>query len=352
MSIKSIKFIFHVFRTNIFNGKISLKKLKAIVYNLLLAFLRISRVQYGPSAIWVEAANYCNLSCEGCWVPALSRKLAPKAMGLDEYKKLIDEIRDTLILLVLQMSGESFLNKHILDMIAYANHNKIIVWISTNGSFQTPDDWGEKVVKSGLDIMYFSISGTTQEEYKRYHRDGNISYVIDNIKKIQAAKKRQRSRKPYLSFRMLITRDSPVSKIDAKRLAKNLDMGLDIRYLTVDYIFDGLEDPAKKKISIFSSRQLAGIKNSCPALWIAPAVQSNGEIIPCCLNFFGLPTFGNINERSLVQIWKGEQFNRFRRAILTDRKKISGCAQCERNLLGFKEPLSREKNALYITFRR
>lgn len=352
ISTKSIVFFYRVFYRSLFTGKITPGKLKALFCNLLAAFFKQSKVKHGPSAIWVEAANFCNLACKGCWVPALSKKLAPKTMEFAEYKRLIDQVHNTLILLVLQMSGESFLNKHIFDMISYAHQKKIIIWISTNGSFQTPEDWGEKIVNSGLDIMYFSISGTTQEEYKKYHRNGNISHVIDNINKVQTAKKKLHSKKPYISFRMLVSEDGVAAAKKAKKLAKTLNVGLDVRDLTVDYIFDGLDDPLKKKISVSSSKDLSGVKNGCPALWIAPAVQSNGDVIPCCLNFFGVPAFGNINEQDLPDIWAGERFTSFRRSILTNRKNMPGCAHCERNALGFKEPFSKRRMSLNITFHK
>lgn len=350
ISLKSFIFICLVFYRNIFSGKINFTKLKVLIYNLLSSFLKIPKLKYGPSFIWVEASNYCNLACTGCWVPAFSKKMPVKMMGLNEYKKLVDEIQDSVMILVLQMSGESFLNKDIFDMIAYADKKRIIVWISTNGSYKTPDDWGERIVNSGLDMIYFSISGTTQQEYEKYHRKGDLSYIIENIKKIQRAKKRLGSKDPYLSFRMLMTPDSSVSEKDAMRFAKANGVGLDFRYLTMDYIFDGADDPGKKKIKVSSLKNLSEVKNGCPTLWIAVAVQSNGNVLPCCCDYFGVPSFGNINDESLLNIWKGEDLNSFRGSILRNRMNIGSCAHCDVNVFGFKEPFSRKRKVFNITF--
>lgn len=350
MSLKSILFFIKIFLRNIHNGKISFKKVKALIFNFLFAILKIPRILYGPQAIWVEAANFCNLYCKACWVPSLSNKLTPKAMHFGMFKGLIDEINDTLIMVMLQMSGESFLNTGILEMMSYAHKKRTIVWISTNGSFLTPDDWGEKIVKTGIDTMYFSISGITQQDYQIYHRKGNLSYVIDNIKKIQNAKKSLNSKTPYLFFRMLIINQTGVSIKKVRKFAKELGVGLHVRYVHLNYVFDGLEDPHKTKIHITCSGRPEKLKNHCLGLWLAPAVQSNGNVLPCCLNQLGVPTFGNVNKIRFDQIWRGEGFNNFRRSMLFDRKNLGGCAYCD-NSIGFKDKFSKENKIIHVSFR-
>ncbi len=349
MDVRSALFFTKLFYRNIFSGKISFKKIRALLVNLLFAKLKITQVKYGPVAMWVEAANFCNLACEGCWVPSLSKKLIPKAMDIEMYKRLVDQISDSAIMIMLQMSGESFLNKNILEMMSYANEKKIIIWTSTNGSFPTPDDWGEKIVKTGIDTLYFSISGINQEDYEKYHRKGNFSYVIDNIKKIQNAKKKLHSKTPYICSRLLITDKSSLSIKNVRKFTKQLGIGLHPRYVRLNYIFEGLDDPNKTRIHVYSSKQPGKIRNHCLGLWLSPAVQSNGAVLPCCLNQLGVPTFGNISESSFDAIWKGEKFNKFRKSMLNSRKGLGGCAYCD-NSIGFRDSFAKEKRLIHVSF--
>lgn len=350
MSIKSIIFFIKLFARNILNGKVSFKKFKALAGNLLFAFLRIPRVKYGPVAMWVEGANFCNLACDGCWVPALSRKLTPCAMDFTMFKKLVDETSDSMIMIMLQMSGESFLNKHMLEMMSYAHEKKIVVWTSTNGSFSTAADWGERIVGTGIDTLYFSISGTDQQEYEKYHRKGNLSYVLDNILKIQAAKKRLHSKTPYMFARMLITDKNDLSIEKVRKFVKKLGIGLHIRYVRLEYVFDGLDDPSKTRLHVSSPDDPGRISNHCLGLWLAPAVQSDGAVLPCCLNQLGVPTFGNVLRDRFDDIWKGSKFNAFRKQMLTNRRGLGGCAYCPDNSIGFKDKFAEEKRIVQVSF--
>lgn len=349
MNMKSVVFFTKLFLRNIKNGKLNFLKIKALAKNVVYAVLRKPEVKYGPQALWIEAANFCNLECEGCWVPAISQKMTHRVMDFDLYKKIVDDISDTAILIMLQMSGESFLNKHMLDMMEYAHRKKIIVWTSTNGSFLTSDDWGEKIVQSGIDTLYFSISGTNQQEYEKYHRKGNLEYVIDNIKKIQKAKDKLCSKTPYLVSRILITDDNNLSLQKSRQFCKDLGIGMHVRYVYLEYIFDGLDDPKKNKIKVTSSCEPGKINNHCMGLWLSAAVQSNGIVLPCCLNQLGVPELGDVNRDRFNAIWKNDKFNEFRKAILSNRKTLGGCAYCD-NSVGFRDSFSKERKVIKVNF--
>jgi len=88
------------------------------------------------------------------------------------------------------------------------------------------------------------------------------------------------------------------------------------------YVFDGLDDSGKTRIRISSSKQPDKLKNHCLGLWLAPAVQSNGAVLPCCMNQPGIPIFGNISDVRFDAIWNSAAFNSFRKSMLTNRRTI------------------------------
>ena len=138
----------------------------ALLSNLTWGLLRIPRVPFGPAALWVEPVNYCNLKCDGCWVPAKQARGPRNKMDLRFFEAQIESVQDTLLLLILQMSGEPFLHESLFEMIRVASARGISVWTSTNGSFRTPEDWGVRVVESGLDTLVFSRLGGDAETYR------------------------------------------------------------------------------------------------------------------------------------------------------------------------------------------
>ncbi|WP_422880255.1 SPASM domain-containing protein [Moorella sulfitireducens] len=61
----------------------------------------------------------------------------------------------------------------------------------------------------------------------------------------------------------------------------------------------------------------------CMILW-------DGTVVGCCIDFNGHLNMGNLNNESLYEIWTGERYNRFRRAMeKLDFRKYRLCESCE-----------------------
>ena len=54
-------------------------------------------------------------------------------MNLDDFKHLIDQAGDHLMLLMLWNQGEPFINRCFTEMVRYAHAKKITTMTSTNG---------------------------------------------------------------------------------------------------------------------------------------------------------------------------------------------------------------------------
>ena len=334
-------------------GKVNFYKLRALLTNLYYAWRRIPEVPYGPSALWIEPVNFCNLSCDGCWVPDKQKYTKNKPMDVELFKRNIDSIKDTLILLILQMSGEPFLHKSIIEMIRYASDNNIVVWTSTNCSFKTDENWGIDVVDSGLDTLYISVSGMKQETYELYHQGGNICNVKENIKKITEAKKAKKSKTPYLFFRVLITDKNRQELTKIKEIASYLNIAVHTRLINTSYEYQGIpvKEPDSTDVEIEATFEPENLQNHCYGLWIAPALTSSSRLLPCCYDWLYPPHMGSINETLTVKdIWHSESFNQFRKQILKNRRVFDSCRYCD-NSIGFKDSFSERHNKIIIRFR-
>ena len=98
----------------------------------------------------VEPSNFCNLKCPLC--PSGNGQMTRERgnMGLAEFKRLVDDVGDHLVLLMLWNQGEPFINKDLLAMIRYARDRRIVVMTSTNGHFVRTREQARQVVDSGL----------------------------------------------------------------------------------------------------------------------------------------------------------------------------------------------------------
>lgn len=354
MNIQSIRFYSKLMIRLIISGQVSAYKLKALFTNLYYAWRKIPTVPYGPIALWVEPVNYCNLQCSGCWVPGKQKYTKGKPMAMETFRENIDSVKDTLILLMLQMSGEPFLHKSIFEMIRYASDNNIVVWTSTNGSYKTDEDWGQKVVDSKLDTLHISISGINQTTYELYHQGGSIENVKENIKKINEAKKVKDSRTPYMYFRVLITDKNRQELKEIKKLASCLNVGVHARTINTSYEYGGvpIKEPESSDVEIRATFEPEKLHNHCYGLWVAPALTSSNRLLPCCYDWLYPPTVGSANgtDITIKDIWHSESFNQFRKNVLTDRRAFDSCRYCD-NSIGFKDGFSKNNNNIIIKFK-
>ena len=59
-------------------------------------------------------------------------------------------------------------------------------------------------------------------------------------------------------------------------------------------------------------------------------ITQNGNVIPCCNDYFETEVVGNVRTHSLGEVWCSEKFERFRRALSKgDRKAYGLCAGCD-----------------------
>lgn len=54
-------------------------------------------------------------------------------------------------------------------------------------------------------------------------------------------------------------------------------------------------------------------RKPCSRIYNTFNVHSNGNVVPCCLDYDEIIVVGNINEESAIDIWNGKRFNAFRK---------------------------------------
>lgn len=73
------------------------------------------------------------------------------------------------------------------------------------------------------------------------------------------------------------------------------------------------------------------IKPRCHVPWQQMVVDSGGDVMPCCYwRAYGNsnPILGNVNEKSLEEIWNDEGYRELRRHMAADDLKSAGCQNC------------------------
>lgn len=324
--------------------RITPRKLWTLARNMYAGYVRkLYRRGPSPSVMMMEMTNACNLACSGCALQmdeSVSMQTPRKMIDLKIYRRIIDDVKDDLILLVPYLGGESFLNKRIFEALQYASERGISISVATTGSYDHIDDFGRKVSEAGIDFLFFSISGLTQEIYEKFHRKGDLAKVIANIKDVTRF---PASKRPRVSIRYLLTAENAHQVRDLAAFTK--EVGADFYELRqVDgelQLVDEISSAAEGKTTLTAN-------DTCPWLWASTVVKAHGEVIPCCYDYYGVPEMGAVSALSSIRdIWNGPTYRKFRETWHKEGNTLDCCSQC-RPSIGYQDAASVNRDQQFV----
>jgi radical SAM protein with 4Fe4S-binding SPASM domain len=265
-----------------------------------------------PLHLDIEVSGICNLKCRDCFQNLVKGHLG--LMTFDTYKKIIDECEQKgLCAVKLQSRGEPFVHRQIYDFISYAKGKFFDLMITTNGTLFKDYSHLDRLISSGLTYIVFSVDPQHDEaialnEPRGLSRDEAISYVLSNkgtdlfVRINCFVKEKQQIEKKSKALRCLFPS------------ADLIHVGL-----LVDFNYDKDSVPSQKVVG----------NQPCEYLWQRMAIYWDGEVTACCRDFNNVFSFGNINRRTLEEIWNGDKLNRLRKIHLKDRDSVTLCKYCD-----------------------
>jgi radical SAM protein with 4Fe4S-binding SPASM domain len=292
-------------------------------------------IQWGmPLSMEIEPTTSCNLRCPQC--PSGLREFTRDTgmLDLNLYKKILDEIHPELVWLILYFQGEPFLNKNFLEFVKYAATKNVYTATSSNAHYFT-DEMAKATVQSGLDRLIISIDGTSQDTYGKYRIGGKIEKVIEGTQNLLKWKKELGVKTPHIIWQFIAFKHNEHQIPEIKKLAK--EIGVDELGIKTAQIYDYQTSdefiPENEKLSRYSKTD-DGYKiknkllNQCWRMWRGSVITWDGLVVPCCFDKDATHRFGNVSKQTFKDVWKGEQYNSFRNAILKSRKEIDICTNC------------------------
>jgi len=307
-----------------------------VVSSYLYARVTGKAVHWGmPVSISLEPTTSCNLRCPEC--PSGLRSFTrPTGMLQPElYRHIIDQLHDKLLYLIFYFQGEPYLHKQFLEMVSYASKKGIYTATSTNAHF-LDDETARKTVESGLDRLIVSIDGTTQETYSAYRIGGKLDKVLEGTRNVVNWKKELKSKTPHIMFQFLVVRPNEHQLEDVKALAKEL--GVDEVVFKTAQVYDYQNgSPLIPTIDYYSRYKNNGngnysiknkLLNHCWKMWHSCVITWDGLVVPCCFDKDAEYRFGDLKEEAFKAVWQGENYSRFRQAVLRSRAEVEMCRNC------------------------
>jgi MoaA/NifB/PqqE/SkfB family radical SAM enzyme len=291
-----------------------------------------------PISYSIEPTNHCNLKCPECpsGLGILTRPLG--LLDPEEFKNIIDEIKNTGFYIQLFFQGEPFINKQLPSMIKYAQANKIYVSISTNGHFIGRENVVD-VLRNAPDKLIYSVDGLDERSYRNYRIGGSFKEVDEGLRALVRTKKELRLKKPFVEFQFIVMKQNEHMIDDVRKYGK--DVGVDkVVFKTMQVSsYENAKSflPLNKKYCRYimkdGSFSIKGkMKNQCFALWRTSVITWDKKIVPCCFDKDAAYKLGLLNGRTFKDVWSSGSYNDFRNKILNGRKSIDMCNNCTEGL--------------------
>ncbi|MFH1638741.1 MAG: radical SAM protein [Chloroflexota bacterium] len=280
-----------------------------------------------PIYLNVDVNNVCQLKCPLCPNGAGYNHRTKGKMNFADYKRLLDEIGDYIIRAYMFTWGEPLLNDDIYEMVAYAKKKLIFTNFSSNLNYLSSP---ERLVSSGLDTLKLSIDGVTEETYRKYRIGGDFKQVMENLRLIIEARKKQRKRTPYITWQYLVFKHN-IHEMPAA-VARAKEMGCDAIQFIGGHSFMGLMPNSDVKdlvalagdylvardseFSIYNSRdELKHPAEQCSWLWQSGSVNYNGSVSPCSGVWPENYDFGNCFTSSFREVWNNGKYREAREFV-------------------------------------
>lgn len=208
--------------------------------------------------------------------------------------------------------GELFMNPGLLEILKISRDMGVSLSADNGVNANTvSEEVLVMLVDSGFRSMSVSIDGASQQTYGRYRVGGCLDIVLDNIRVLNRLKREKRSVLPKLTWKMIVFPHNICEIPDARRFARDLDMGFSLSY---DYMPDDgegklVEDLLEREAVDFVSMYHESRRKNfcfCHQLWTDPQINWDGHLLGCCVNRWG--DYGNVFEEGLEKIMKSQDY--------------------------------------------
>jgi radical SAM protein with 4Fe4S-binding SPASM domain len=310
-----------------------------VLASFLLSALTKKNIVWGVAPVLtIEPTNVCNLRCPLCVTGNGSMERPNGRMDFPIYQRLIDELGDRVIYLVLYNQGEPYINRQFNEFVAYAKQRGLYVTTSSNAHYFDPPT-AEAAVASGLDTIIISVDGATPETYSHYRVGGSLEKVLQGTRNLVAAKKRLGSKTPYIYMQFIVMKHNEHELAVMEKLAAELGVDRLLKKTVQVETFEEAQEwlPSQEQFRRYHLTEQAfvvkrGGKGACPRPWLTTMVNWDGSVVPCCFDKNGHHAAGDLRDESFAAIWQSEKYADFRQTLLTNRQAIDICRNCNEGI--------------------
>jgi MoaA/NifB/PqqE/SkfB family radical SAM enzyme len=321
-------------------------------------------VDRDPVCLYLETTNRCNLLCETC--PRTFEDLEPPAdLSWDLFTHIIGQFPN-IARVVLHGVGEPMMVRHLPLMIRYLKDRGAYVLFNTNGTLLTRRK-GQELVDAGLDELRVSLDAAEPATFKMVRGLDMFERIVAHVREFVEMQREMNYDKPRVSLWLTGLKETLAQLPAFVRLAH--EIGVPEVYLQRLVYFPAAQGLARPQSSLFEridkeesrliheavalahtlglrfeasgatepgdslKQQSTGRPWSlCHRPWTLMYFTAHGRAIPCCIAPFSMRgydsfTLGDATQQTVREIWNGNDYQQFRRALMSDHPP-KPCANC------------------------
>ena len=274
-----------------------------------------------PLVLNIEPTNACNAHCYYCPRKKMVRTQGINYLAMDDFKKIIDQIHTRkLIMLNLHKDGEPLLHKDLPQMVAYAKQKDAaqVIHLNTNGILINSKT-GRAIIERGIDDITISVDAATEKTYYRLKKKKGLHKLEEDIEKIIEYREKINSK---TNIRLKIMEFDDIEKAEIDLFYEKWSGVADEVQVTGIHSWSGA-------INIKVTDEQSHNRYPCALLWYMLAINSNGKVSICNVDWSYSGVVGHINTETIHDIWNSTKLRNIRRAQLKGVWNLSSiCKEC------------------------
>ena len=274
-----------------------------------------------PLVLNIEPTNACNAKCYYCPHDQTVKNQGVNYLKTEDFRKIVNQIKSNkLIMLNLHKDGEPLLHKDLPKMVEYVKQKDAseIIHINTNGILINSKT-GRGIIEREIDDITISIDAAREETYYRFKKIKGLERLEEDIKRAFDYREKIGSK---TKIRVKIMEFDDIDSEEIELFQEKWSGIADEVQVTGIHSWSGAVD-------VQVTDEQTDERYPCALLWYMLAVNSNGKVSICNVDWDYSGVVGDINNQSIHEIWNGKPLKNIRNAQLNgvwDCPKV--CKDC------------------------
>jgi len=270
-----------------------------------------------PLVLNVEPTNVCNAHCYYCPQKMIIKARGANYLSFDDFKKIADQVSasgNKLIMLNLHKDGEPLLHKDLPSMVEYAKKKDIAktIHLNTNGTLINTKV-GRGIIEKNINDITISVDASLEKTYFKLKGIKGLQKLEEDIKRVIEFRDKVNSQ---TTIRVKIMEFGGLEDEEVDMFVDKWTDIADQVQVTGIHNWSG----AIKKLKITDEQSAS--RYPCALLWYMLAINSNGQVSICSVDWNCSGVVGDIHKQSIKEIWNGKSIREIR------KKQLEGVWNC------------------------